>query len=109
MGHPTKIATCCHCGSKAALTLDAGRHELACASCGAPLHDLKMLPKHKAERTAKPRRRVAVAHHREVRQFPADRRLEQAQRRKPKKVKRHKSWLKDMAEEVFDLVEDIFD
>lgn len=109
MGHPTKIATCCHCGSKAALTLDAGRHELACASCGAPLHDLKMLPRRKTERATSKRRRVAVSHHPDVRQFPAEQRMQKAQKRKPKKVKRRKSWLKDMAEEVFDLVEDIFD
>ncbi|MDD9922285.1 MAG: hypothetical protein OXQ92_08425 [Boseongicola sp.] len=44
MPHQPKIATCCYCGTRAALVL-AGkeRHELACANCGAPLHDLKML------------------------------------------------------------------
>ena len=109
MGHPTKIATCCHCGSKAALTLDSGRHELACASCGAPLHDLKMLPKRKAERAAAPRKRAPVSHLAQTRQFPADRRAEVARKRKTKKVKRRKSWFSDLAEEVFDLVEDIFD
>ncbi len=109
MGPPTKIATCCHCGSKAALTLDTGRHELACANCGAPLHDLKMLPKRKTAPGKPRRRRVAVSHHPEVRQFPAEQRQQKAQKRKPKKVKRRKSWLKDIAEEVFDLVEDIFD
>lgn len=41
----TKIATCCYCGTKAALVLRGReRHELACASCGAPLHRMKMLP-----------------------------------------------------------------
>lgn len=41
---PTKIATCCYCGARAALTLSGrDRHELACAGCGAPLHELKML------------------------------------------------------------------
>ena len=39
-----KIATCCYCGTRAALVLTGrDRHELACSSCGAPLHDLKML------------------------------------------------------------------
>ena len=38
-----KIATCCYCGARAALRLDRDRHELACASCGAPLHEMKSL------------------------------------------------------------------
>jgi len=46
MGYPNKIVTCCYCGTRAALVLTGKtRHELACSSCGAPLHDLKMLPK----------------------------------------------------------------
>ena len=41
----TKIATCCYCGTRAALTLKGDvSHELACSSCGAPLHDLKQMP-----------------------------------------------------------------
>ena len=42
--HPTnKIATCCYCGTRAALVLTGEvRHELACASCGAPLHDIRL-------------------------------------------------------------------
>ena len=45
MGYPTKIATCCYCGTRAALVLSGKtRHELACSSCGAPLHELKKLP-----------------------------------------------------------------
>ncbi|MFD3191960.1 hypothetical protein ACFMPD_17090 [Sedimentitalea sp. HM32M-2] len=44
MPQPTKIATCCYCGTRAALILTGQvRHELSCATCGAPLHDLKML------------------------------------------------------------------
>lgn len=40
----TKIATCSYCGTRAALVFgQKGRHELSCASCGAPLHELKML------------------------------------------------------------------
>jgi hypothetical protein len=40
-----KIATCCYCGTRAALVLRGNdRHELSCSSCGAPLHNLKMLP-----------------------------------------------------------------
>ena len=34
----TKIATCCYCGTRTALTLTARHgHELACGRCGAPL------------------------------------------------------------------------
>ena len=38
MGYPTKIATCCYCGTRAALVLTGKhRHELSCSGCGAPL------------------------------------------------------------------------
>src|SRR6056297_2672877 len=53
MHRSTKVATCCYCGSRAALVLDSGRHELACASCGAPLHALKRLPAEKSAAPAK--------------------------------------------------------
>jgi hypothetical protein len=106
MGYPTKIATCCHCGSKAALKLDTSRHELSCASCGAPLRDLKMLPK--SVETAKPVRR-AVSHQPDLRHFPENPRAAAYKKTKPRKVKKRKSWLKGLAEEVIDLVEDIFD
>jgi len=40
----TKVATCCYCGTRAALVLRGReRHELACSSCGAPLHEMKQL------------------------------------------------------------------
>jgi len=40
-----KVATCCYCGTRAALVLRGKeRHELACSSCGAPLSRMKMLP-----------------------------------------------------------------
>ena len=39
-----KIATCCYCGTKAALVLRGQtEHELACSSCGAPLSVMKHL------------------------------------------------------------------
>lgn len=39
-----KVAKCCFCGTRAALVLrSAGRQELCCQSCGAPLHNLKRL------------------------------------------------------------------
>ncbi|WP_417724830.1 hypothetical protein [Salipiger sp.] len=89
MSHTTKIATCCYCGARTALVLDAGRHELACASCGAPLHALKML---RADRPA-PRRAA-----------PPDPRP-----RKAKKVKRRKTLGRKAAKGLFDLLDDLFD
>ncbi|NNE53582.1 MAG: hypothetical protein HKN30_14410 [Sulfitobacter sp.] len=105
MGYPTKIATCCFCGSRAALRLDKGRHELACASCGAPLRDMKMLP-----RTEKP---VETGiDHAVLRRFPAG--VSGQKPMKPKKKTHRKkfkreSWFKEAAEELFDLIDDIFD
>ncbi|WP_341234212.1 hypothetical protein [uncultured Sulfitobacter sp.] len=102
MAYPTKIATCCFCGSKAALTLDVGRHELSCAQCGAPLHDLKKIPVPKAKTTG-------VSASPAVQRFPAAKPVKRASKPKVKHSKRRKSWLKELAGEIFDVVEDIFD
>ena len=107
----TKIATCCYCGTRAALRFDRDRHELVCSACGAPLHEMKAL------RAG----HEAVPHHDLV--APSTVRgtswaaaagalgaaaLERKGRKKPKKRKR-KSLGKKLLEEAFDLVEDIFD
>lgn len=96
----TKIATCCYCGTKAALVLRGKeRHELACGNCGAPLHAMKMLP----ERNTQAKTPVRA---------PQPRHAYQAQRPK-KKPKKRKTvgrrlmaglWdvLEDVVEEVFD-------
>ena len=99
MGHPTKIVTCCYCGTRAALVLKGKtRHELACSSCGAPLHDLKMLPKaRKGDRELVP---------------PSAYREAQANAQKKRKGKRRKvrkGWMSELLEEAFDVIEDIFD
>ena len=95
MGYPTKIATCNYCGTRAALVLSGTtRHELACGACGAPLHEMKMLPK-KPDPVAK---RYADT--------PSKRAVPLAVK-KPKKKK--KSVLKKALSEVFDVIEDIFD
>lgn len=74
------------------------RHELACSSCGAPLHDLKMLRKERSgDRETVPANRVRT-------RPPAQPRYE-----KPKKRKRRKSLMKKVFEEAFDVIEDIFD
>ncbi|MEV8465651.1 hypothetical protein AB0T83_02505 [Fluviibacterium sp. DFM31] len=89
MPQGTKIATCCYCGTRAALVL-TGRagHELACASCGAPLHDLKALKTQPAPvKPGKTRMKTS----------------------KPKKKKRKKSLSRKLMGEAFDLLDDIFD
>ncbi len=99
----SKVATCCYCGSRAALVLRGRvRHELACSTCGAPLHELKML-----RSDAKGEREL-------VRASPI--RMPESKPRKPKKKKRTRSLsqrfmagLKDVAEDIFDDIEDIFD
>ena len=102
MPHATKIATCCYCGTRAALVLRGkDRHELACSGCGAPLHVLKSLrppAQRKGERELvghqKSRRKVAPP-------YP------ESSSGRPKK--RRKSMIKRVFEEAVDLIEDIFD
>ena len=83
-----KIATCCYCGTRAALRLRGReRHELACSNCGAPLHELKMLK-------APERPKV----HRKERSKPKERRK-----------KRGRSLSQRFLSEIWDVAEDIFD
>ncbi|MFY2825865.1 hypothetical protein [Ruegeria sp. MALMAid1280] len=90
---PSKIATCCYCGTRAALVLKGKqRHELSCSSCGAPLHDLKMVPKRKLSE-GKAKRDTANA----------------AGYRKKKKPKKKKTMFSRVFDEAWDVIEDIFD
>lgn len=95
----TKIATCCYCGKRTLLKLTArAGHELACGSCGAPLHEMKALkqaPRHEVKRS-----RPEPQPGRVMRERPVP-------RRKPKK-KRKSGWKRAM-DDVFDLAEDLFD
>ena len=100
--HP-KIATCCYCGARAALRLDKVRHELTCASCGAPLHDLKRLPVERRDTGAEKR---PIAPRRKKHVPPPEYRSDY---RRPKKQKRRKGFLRYALEEIADVVEDIFD
>ena len=98
----TKIATCSYCGTRAALVLDRGRHELSCASCGAPLHEMKALH---AGRPDLPTRR-----HRDGSDVPAPHRvMREPKHAKAKKAKRRKGLARRFFEEAFDVLEDIFD
>ena len=102
-----KIATCCYCGARAALVLTGrDRHELSCASCGAPLHDLKML---RADH-AQDRRTVRPSPLHDWTPPPdgqdlGDRRTPAA----PPRRKRRKGFARWFIEEAFDLIEDIID
>jgi hypothetical protein len=98
MHRNTKMATCCYCGARAVLVLGRDRHELACASCGAPLHALKQMP---LDRGEAPRKAQAPG------PKPAPRPATPPKPAKP--PKRRKSLLRRLAEEVEDLIDDIFD
>lgn len=91
-----KIATCCYCGTRAALTLRGKeRHELACSNCGAPLHEMKML------------RTDAVGDRELVRPSPL--RHEPQYDRRRKKKKKTKSLSQRFMGEVWDVAEDLFE
>lgn len=90
-----KIATCCYCGTRAALVLDKARHELACSACGAPLHNLKGL---KSDHIDKRK-----ASHQPKYGAPLNR------QKQNKKKKKKKSGMSRFFGEAFDIIEDIFD
>ncbi|MEO1001361.1 MAG: hypothetical protein AAFW69_12285 [Pseudomonadota bacterium] len=98
----TKIATCCYCGTRAALVLDRGRHELVCSACGAPLHSLKRMP------VAAPPKRAELRPAKPAKPAKKPKR-DSDKRRKSEKKKRWKSPLAKFADEAWDVVEDIFD
>ncbi len=92
-----KIATCCYCGTRAALVLKGTtRHELSCSACGAPLHNMKML---KTERETAPAPKQS-------RGRPAAYSVHRPSKPKRKKKKSKAKWLMG---EAWDLIEDIFD
>ncbi|MEM8979614.1 MAG: hypothetical protein AAGD04_09030 [Pseudomonadota bacterium] len=103
-----KIATCCYCGTRAVLTLrGTERHELACAQCGAPLHDLKQLPK--AQVVQAPQTKQAFVSIPKPASKPKMKHKPVKAARPAKRRKRGKSFAKKAFEEIFDVLEDIFD
>ena len=99
----TKIATCSYCGRRQALQMTArGGHELACGSCGAPLHEMKWLKAPDPEHPKKRSPRAPAPHG-----GPLPPVAERAARQRP--VKRRKPLWKKALEEVFEVIEDIFD
>jgi recombinational DNA repair protein (RecF pathway) len=109
-----KIATCCYCGTRAALTLDQGRHELVCSACGAPLHEMKALPKQSG--TPRKRAPTATAPKRPGarRRVKVDWAAERAhalggERKQKKRRKPRNSLAYRVMDELWDGIEDIFD
>jgi recombinational DNA repair protein (RecF pathway) len=99
----TKVATCCYCGTRAALVLRGReRHELACSSCGAPLHEMKQL--HPARPAASATTPARPAQRQRVVPYESHDRWTQ---KKPRKKKR--SLGRRIFNEVLDLIEDIID
>ena len=100
----SKIVTCCYCGTRAALVLQGKvRHELSCSNCGAPLHDLKMIPR---EDVGKKRELL------DPWSSPSKQTKGKTPARKAKKKKlrkKRKSFAQRAFEEVFDVIEDILD
>ncbi len=117
MPHGTKIATCCFCGTRAALVLTGrDRHELSCSACGAPLHNLKMLRSDAVEKGSRKGARTARPHARSpVPTYAGTDDLADWERKalgappRNRKKKRRKSLTKRFFEEAFDVIEDIFD
>ncbi|WP_435310875.1 hypothetical protein [Primorskyibacter sedentarius] len=99
-----KIATCCYCGTRAALQLRGDvQHELACASCGAPLHNLKMLKADVAADNSAPRHKV------DPRQRPHSSGKKAMYQKPAKKRKKRKGLTARLFEEAFDAIEDLLD
>lgn len=93
-----KIATCCYCGTRAALILDAGHHGLQCTSCGAPIRNLRHLPRSDEPPAGrKPGK-------------GGDKGMAKAKAKGPGKLrKRAKKKVRSLMGEVFDGLDDLFD
>jgi transcription initiation factor TFIIIB Brf1 subunit/transcription initiation factor TFIIB len=119
----TKIATCSYCGTRSALVLDQGRHELVCPACGAPLHEIKAMPVKEGAPRRDRRRSTGATPHKAPHQpphgppdwppdgSPLHRRSDRERARWPRSRKKRKTrrLVKKVFEEAFDFIEDIFD
>ncbi|MEM9499376.1 MAG: hypothetical protein AAGA28_15735 [Pseudomonadota bacterium] len=94
------------------LVFDTGRHELSCQACGAPLHEMKFVPlrpDRKRKNTSK--KRKPKAHPPRPGASGRDRPRARWQdaparhRRKPRRT----PVMREVLEEMWELVEDIFD
>lgn len=103
-----KLATCCYCGTRSMLKPTArDGHELACGSCGAPLHEMKWLKAPAPAAAAAPVAATSARPARRLKPDPSPKTY--AKRSKPRKVKRRKPFWRRALEEVWDEIEDIFD
>nr|WP_321506291.1 hypothetical protein [uncultured Celeribacter sp.] len=96
-----KSATCCYCGTKSVLSFGAStRHELKCATCGAPLSRMKSLrdPQDGAPHRPRPETRSPVTRHAVAEPQP------RASKKKKKQKKR-----KSVAYQLLDAAEDLWD
>lgn len=98
-----KIATCCYCGTRAALRMDQERHELTCSNCGAPLRNLRNIHLESSERPSKKSKGK--------KQKKKNSELHYVERKPPvrKPRKRRRGLMSKMLEEAFDVIEDILD
>ena len=104
-----KIATCCYCGTRAVLVFDETLHELTCRACGAPLHDMKMMPGPEASH-GRASRAPARQPRPEVHATPLPLwERERSQKKTRKKKKKSKSLGRKFLKEAFDVLDDIFD
>lgn len=112
MPHGTKIATCCYCGTRAALVFtEKSRHELSCSACGAPLHNMKML-RSDAVPTAQPpdaARSRPVQRHKPMGRPSVPAWARSSDGSDKKKKKKRKTLSKRIFEGAFDVIEDLFD
>ena len=108
MAMTPKIATCSYCSTRAALVLDRGRHELICASCGAPLHDMKALHKPSERNAARSGGARAMPLPRQ--EYGPGRTPEHKPGHPARKARKpRKGFGRRILEEIWDVVEDIFD
>ncbi|CUI68264.1 hypothetical protein [Cognatishimia activa] len=92
-----KIATCCYCGTRAVFKLSGDvQHELACSSCGAPLHEIKQMPLRSPAQTQKVEKKQ---HYEQPRSY----------KKSPKKKEKYKKKKKGFLSELFDDFDDILD
>lgn len=98
MYQSTMIATCCYCGNRTRLDLAGGRRsELACASCAAPLRQMKPLKVHDHTQTIPPAGRAGPPQ-----------KLRGSEKHSAKRKKKRKSAAKrffDLAEEILDILD----
>jgi hypothetical protein len=104
-----KIATCSYCGTRAALVFDEGLHELACRACGAPLHEMKAMPQDPDRKSKKVRPAPVAVVERRRSAPPGEDRREWRDWPAKRRPKRRRPLARRVLEEIWDVVEDIFD